>query len=324
MFQEAVHLGGNAPGIALFRAAPHHPGEVFGGRRAGGHGGVGILVAQLVEREGAGGRPLHRAGDGAGQRGETRGDGTAVVEVALAVGEQAVLHLLDRAAVPHGREGVEQRLAGAHVTAHVAGGHRHHAGAAAGAGEGREAHGVVPLEGSLRQAADALPEHLAPRRQAAPVPLRRRQRHAGAQPLGAGRDHPLRQPAAPAALSGSVTDGGPFRSRGRDPPMPLREEPAEVRVAAAVDRPDHDRRRVDRLEQRPDHQRHAEILRRRMGAHDPGEGRPVGDGDAGIPQRVGGADELLRMRGPLEKGEIAGAVQLRVGRDAGKGVGERP
>ena len=237
VLEEAADLLGNPVWIAFRGPPPHRLGEGARRRRTGRHDGIGIFVAQLVEGKGAGRRPFHGAFNGAGERAEAIGDGLALVEMAFAVGEEARPDLLDRAAMTNRREGIEEGEPGMDVAANVAGCHDVDSRPPAGAGETLEPHRVIPLERHLRQPADALPKHLAPRRQPPPVSVRGRQRHAGSQACRMGRDHVEREPAGDRAAIFLV-----LRHRAgsrcaialllpaprRDPAVAEREEAAEV------------------------------------------------------------------------------------------------
>ncbi len=57
-------------------------------------------------------------------------------------------------------------------------------------------------------------------------------------------------------------------------------------------------------------------LRRGMHAHHPGDRIAIGKAEAGKADPCGGRHHFLRMRGPLQEGEIAAAGDLEVDRRA--------
>ncbi len=65
------------------------------------------------------------------------------------------------------------------------------------------------------------------------------------------------------------------------------------------------------------HQAKAEILGRRVGAHDAGQGVAVGHGDGGVAERLGRLHQLPRARGAAQEGEAGRDRQLGIGRAHG-------
>ena len=321
VLEKAADLLGHPVGIAFRGSTPHRLGEVSRCRRAGRHDGVGVFVAQFVEGKGAGCRPFHGAFDGPRQAREASLEPRLLVEMAFAVGEEAATDLLDRAAVTDRREGIEEGKPGADVAADVAGRHDIDPRPPAGAGKALEPSRVIPLERHLRKPTDALPKHLAPRRQPPPISIHGRQRHAGPQACRMGRDHVVRKSTADrAAIVLFLRHGAGSRcalalllpALRRDPAVANREEAAEVCVAGPVLRPHHKRLAIDRRERGPDDERDADLLCRPVRPDDAGKRRMIGDRDPGIAEGVGRTDELLRMGGALEEGEVARDMELGV------------
>jgi hypothetical protein len=151
-------------------------------RAAGRHDGVGILVFQLIERERAaarnldgllhGRRPEKPAAGGVrraaarGQRGEPLRDPPPRMQVTLAIGQQPVADLVDRAAMPHGSEGVEEGQSRPLVVADVTRGCERHLRPRGHAFEPLQAFVVVALERHLGQRPELLAKHLPPGREA--------------------------------------------------------------------------------------------------------------------------------------------------------------
>ena len=216
VFEKPADLGGNAVWITLLCPHPRQTRQVFLWRAACWHDRIGVFVAQFVEREGAGGGPFHGALDGAGKRRKPGGECVAVVEVPFAVGKEAAAGLLDRAAVPHRGEGIEQREPAPHMAADVAGGHQRHPRPPCQMGKPFQDPCIVPLQSDLRQGTEPITKNLPPllqrpahHRPHHPPRLRRadrRQWHAGPQPGGMGGDLFPGEPALPGGCAAVIAE----------------------------------------------------------------------------------------------------------------------
>ncbi len=114
-----AHGVGNALWPALERAGLGELAKMRGGRFAGGHQLVRILVAQLVQREMRQRGDLHRLGQQL--RWIEPRQAPAFAQVAFAVGVEALTGLGHGDAMPHGRERILEPATLAHVHVHVAG-----------------------------------------------------------------------------------------------------------------------------------------------------------------------------------------------------------
>ena len=92
------------------------------------------------------------------------------------------------------------------------------------------------------------------------------------------------------------------------------EQPAQPAIGGARGGPGQQRQAVE-IEPGPHHERQLRILGRAMRPHHAGQRVAVGDGQRGEPQMPGLHRQLLGMRGPAQKGEIAGALQFGVAHD---------
>ena len=120
VLDEAPHLVGHAVRVAVPRPFPGQPGQVFHRRLARRGEFLGVLVTQLVEREGRLPGDFQRLLQGLGIAGEERGHFLRRSQVALGIGKQQFAGRGHRAAVPHGAEHVAERLPLGHVEMDVA------------------------------------------------------------------------------------------------------------------------------------------------------------------------------------------------------------
>ena len=114
---------------------------------AGGRGLVGVLVDELIEREGAGLHDLNRAGDGGCVAPEQARHLGSALQVALGVGVEPQARLVDRRLLAHAGEHVLQRAAVGRVIEHVAGGNERRRAAIRERGKGGDARAVVAAIG---------------------------------------------------------------------------------------------------------------------------------------------------------------------------------
>ena len=120
VLDEAPHLVGHAGRVAIPRAFPSQPGQIFHRRLARRGEFLGILVTQLVEREGRLPGDFQRALHGLGIAGEEQGHFLRRSQVSLGIGKQQFAGRGHRAAVPHGGQHVAERLSLGHVEMNVA------------------------------------------------------------------------------------------------------------------------------------------------------------------------------------------------------------
>ena len=277
MLEQPLHLLGHTLGIPLVRPLPGEVGEVLFRRATGGHGGVGIFVSQFVERKRAAGGDLGRPFDGGrpkepsaqridraaacGQRGKPPGDPPSLVQMPLAVGQERLADLLHRLALPHCREGVEERQPRPLVVADVARGHERHARPLGHLLEPRQAVVVIAFERHLGERPEPVAEYVAPRYEAADrvaecfMPLVSsgaaccRHHRAGEQARGMSRNIVERHHTAAGSGGGLLDPRIRSRCPSFSPPhVAAGEQPAEVGVAGAISGPEHERRRVDGLQ----------------------------------------------------------------------------
>jgi hypothetical protein len=95
----------------------------------------------------------------------------------------------------------------------------------------------------------------------------------------------------------------------------LRDDLAEILVAADVDAEEHELQAIGEREFRSDDEVHLRVARSFVGAHDARDRALVGDGDGGIAELGRAVDELLGRGGSAQEAVIAEAVELRVSRD---------
>ena len=143
VFEGRPHPGGDAPGIAPGRALPGQNLQLPLGRAAFADHLLGVLVAQLSEREAAAFGDLHRIGQGTGMIAEEGGHLRGGLEMAFRVGREAPSGGVDGAALADAGEQVVEPAPLRDVLVHVAGRDHGHALRSREGGERRQAAGVV-------------------------------------------------------------------------------------------------------------------------------------------------------------------------------------
>ena len=98
---------------------------------------------------------------------------------------------------------------------------------------------------------------------------------------------------------------------------PARDQRAQLAVALVVAGQQHQARTIGQPEQAAGQQldvlaRLGATLGLLVGAHDAGQRALVGEGDGPVAEAGGARHQFLRMRGPAQEGEVAGAGQLGV------------
>ena len=332
VLEQPLHLLRHALGIPFVRALPGEVGEMFSCSAAGGHDGVGVFVFEFVERKRAAGgdlgRSLHGGGPeesptvgidraaSCGQRGEPPGDPPPLVEVPLAVGQERLADRLDRLALPHRREGIEERQPRPLVVADIARGHERHTRLLGHLLQPCQAVVVIAFECHLGERPEPVAKHVAPPRKAADriaecfMPLVSsgaaccRHHRAGEQARRVHRDVIERHHTTTRASGGLLDPRIRSRCPRFGPPhMAAGEQAAEVGVAGMFGGPEHERRRVDGLENRAHDQFQRrfecrvqpEVFRGGMRPHDTGERAPVGDRQRLVAEGMRPPHEFLGM-----------------------------
>ena len=295
-------LDGSA--LALRHAARPAPARPFVGEPAQvarrglprRHQLAGILVAQLVEREGAPERELHGCLEQLAriQSRESR----SLAQIALAVPVELEPRFCDRHFQADRGQGVLQSSPRAHVHVNVAARKERHRVVGAELLEGGEALAIA----SLAQQLDRDPQ---PPGEALGEPAQ----------LG-GRGLCRRHPQDVALCEACCLEVG-ARERvsslvGRAPAAG--DEAAQPSVAAPVDGERDQREAALEAELRADDELQAAVLRRHVRAHDAGNRALVGDREGGIAECVRLLHQLVGMRGAAQEGEVGEAVQLGVRR----------
>ena len=317
------------------RKAPLHAG--FGQRAqparrrvAGGHDLLGVLVAQLVQREGASPGDVQRGGQPFGR--VQRGQALARAQVRLGIGLQAEAAFGHRRVQARGGQHVLQRLARACMHQHGAGRHQAQAGALRHAlrhvGQVRVVHLVQQFhrdEGALHAKPGLQPHGVGEHRLEALQRAGQQQRDAVGQ---AGQVRGMRHAPFHVGRVRQVSPLGRAAPRHRDP---LR----QVAVAAACLRQQHQPRarrrvgpaldgRVGELHLGADDQVQPQALGLGVRAHHAGQRTLVGERQRTVTQRLRARDQFLGVRGAAEEAEVAAAVQLGVGGEHGVAVGITP
>ena len=153
-----LDLVGDAAGVAPGRPGPGKTDQFLLGGAAVGDRIDGILVAQLVQAEGAAPGDLGRAGDGARIVAEQPRHLLGRLQVALGVGEQAEAGVMDGAVLADAGEHVLQGPAPGRVRMHVVGRHQGCAAVLGKPGEGGHPAGVVATIKIVRNEVEALLE----------------------------------------------------------------------------------------------------------------------------------------------------------------------
>ena len=335
MLDGGAHRRRHATGKALERTfLGQHPQPARGGV-AGRHDLLRVLVAQLVQREGA--LPGQRHGGGQSLGGVQGGEAGARAQMGFRIRLKAVAAGGHRPAQARGGEHVLQRLARAGVHQHVARGHHRQAGDLRHPGHGVLQHVVVRAEQPLQREERALraepglePHGVGEHGLEGLQRMRHQQRGAARQAGQRGR------------AGGLALDVGRMRQIGAlaRPPARQRDPVRQVAVAAARLRQQHQARRSLRgvglqgsafagsrslLSRRgfaaflcrqahlcPHDQVQADTLGLGVRPHHTRERTLVGEGQGRVTQRVGALHQLLRVRSAGEEAEVAAAVQLGV------------
>ncbi len=293
-----LHLPAHLPGHAVFpvirQSGLHQRAQPFTGRRVFPCQLVGVLVAQLREREAAARRhpdPLLQQGP----REQPR-ELAAGTQVALAVTGQGRAELGQRTAEADRGERVLEGSPATAMHQHPAAGESRYPG-----GRGQPGADTQPF--GVRAVAQGPHAEPAPAGEASGKPRRRllRQRRGHPQDGEAVRQRPG-QLRAPQAV-------GPLR--GQAPRQA--DERAQLAVGTAVGGEHHQRGAVLEHELAADDQRQPRLPGGHVRPHHAGDGALVGHRQGRVPQLGGARHQLAGMGGPAAEAEVAQAVELGVG-----------
>ena len=274
---------------------------------------LGILVAQLIEREAAAPGHGERLGERLG-RIDAR-QLLAAAQVAFAVRRKREAGLGHARAEADGGERVGERAACARVHAHTACRRERQAAACGAVAHRGGAAPVVRAGMQLEQHPQPFPEDLRQCR-------RQRLRHLRERVFAR-----FEQGEAAGHAARDILQREGIQAFAR-PPAAGGDQLGEVAVAFAVGGKQYQlrgrRRAAGRCSAKrefgADDQLQAALLRRQVGAHCAGHRALVGDRERRIAERMRALDQFIRVRGAAQEAEIAQAVKFGV---AGRGVGDR-
>jgi hypothetical protein len=336
VFDLGPHGGRHALRVAVRRVAPLRAGQRLVAQPAGGavpgrNDLLRVLVAQFIQAEAAAlGQAQRLVQPGAAVHLGQRQPGAQVL---LGVVWQQRAAVGQRGAVADGGERVQQRLARAHMHAHVA--HRHDGDTAGRAGRAQPlaAQAVVGMEEQRQRQPGAFaeggrhPVRLGPQRGCVVLFARDQQ--------GPAAGHAAQ--VLPGRVAVGIRGGGSrVQVVHAEPVRPLgaaaarqRDQLAQVAVALPMAGDQHQpaARRVLRIGAGLQHEvRTDQQLQRVAGlalalgllvcAHHAGQRALVGDCQRGVAQLGGAGHQLLGVRGAVQEAEVAAADQLGIGRQA--------
>jgi len=328
------HAARVAPGRACHRSALQHglSGHVGRGNLVWRGGLVGVLVAQVVEREAGALGQLHAAGQRRGVALEQpqRFPGRAQVAVEGAFAPEA--GVFDGAALADAGQHVLQDAALRHVVQHVAGGHARHPGPRRQRRQVVQADGVVGPPAQRQRQRGALAELRAqpveprgqlgrPRRGSGVVPLAG---VTGGVPGGVGRhqhgEQPRRVPGQGVArqVPDALAAAGPVLARDRGavrvaPGAPERDQPAQARPGRTVGGVEQQVGAVREAEPGAGHQPHPGFGRAAVGTGDTGHRVAVGDAERRVAGQRGLREQLLHPGGAAQERVVRGDLKFYVG-----------
>ena len=321
-FDLGGHLGRNAGGEAAGGPGLRFLAQIRGGRVAAWNDLVRVFVAQFLKRERAAAGHHQRLGQRL--RRIEAGQPHARAQVLLGVAGQFV------AALGHGLAGADagqrvvQRFARAQVHLHLA---QRHDGQPGGLG-GVDDRGAVQVVAGPMQQGQPYPGAAG---KGARQPARLLRQAVGVGAVGGTQDGQAFGQVAQVGVArgrmGEVFGGQPVLALG-SPGAGQGDELRQIAVAFAGLRQQGQaqRRGVGRgaqLEGGADQQRQVAGLGLHVGADRARQRALVGDGQRRVAQFGGAGDQLFRMRGALQEGEVGLALQLGVAGQAGRnGLGE--
>ena len=341
MLNAGPHLGRRARRKSSQRAGFSQRAQPRGRRMAGRHNLFRVFIAQFGERKRAArGDPHGRCHPG---RRIQRRQPLARAQMRLGIALQRKSAVGYRQTEPGGAEHVLQRLAAAAVHQHIAGRHQRQPNQIGHLRQRRQAQRVMwPVQQLDRDGAALHPEPgLQPHRVGINrllglLRLRQQNRKTPRQPRQKRR---MRHPPLQVRNKCPVLPLGRPPPRHRDPlrqvavtPPRLRQQQQARRRMAGQDRGGGEqwRRHVHgccrrwrlrcrqlQLHLRPDDERHAQPHRLTMRPHHARQRALVGQRQRGVPPRLRLRHQLLRVRRPGQKAEVAAAVEFGVGREHG-------
>ena len=291
VFDQPAHFVGYAARITLASTDPRQVAEMLDRSQPARAEFLRVLVPQFVEREVAAVADLDRVCDRVGAVAKQRRHLGGRLEMPFRVGIPPLTQLGHRAAVTDRRQNILQPLSLAHMAMHVIGRHQRDARLPRELPPFRQQRLVIRATMQFSQCIRAVaegggqlsqPERARVRFRAV---LRTEMVFLAVEPDA--RAFRLMTQHSPRQQTGRVLgDVGE-----RQPTFPLRsvaaaarDQPAEVRVAGAVHRPEHDRRRVNRRNLGTDQQLELRGLRGDVRPHDSREAVAIGDRQRGQTQ----------------------------------------
>jgi hypothetical protein len=257
VLDQPAHLIRDAAWVALSGAGPGQLLQLFLGRAAAAGELVRVLVAELVEAEGAGLGDLDRAGKRPRVIAEEPRHLGRRLEMPFGIGGEAEARLADRALLADAGQHIGQGPARGVVHGHVVGGHQGHAAALRECRESRKPAGVVPAIEVVGG------EITGPRKVVGQLPQPAREGRIG---LVRGKgDDDLAGPVFEQVLKSEIT------LSLRRAAAAQRDEPREPPVGRAVGGKGEQARSVLKLQPGADYEAEPGLFRRHMGAHDAGE-----------------------------------------------------
>ena len=294
---ELVHDVGGRPAffdVAARRAVVDPLAQPAVGGVAFGQALQGVAIAQVGQREGAARDHLERALDRLRVILEALGKGLGSLEPVLGVGLQPPPGRPERGTVPHACEHVLERpLAGVVVEHLRARDQRQAVARGALAQDGLGVH-FFGLQVAGDEGVEAIAKRLF-QQHGQPIRCHRAQEPAAVsapqrdQALGMGADL---QPAHAALALGRAQPPG-------------REQAAQVGVALAVLHQQDDLRAIVQADLRANHELQPVRLGRGVGAYDAVDAIAIGERKRGQPEPRGLLDEVARMAGAFQEGEVA-------------------
>jgi len=285
-----------------------------------------VFVAQVIQVETAALGDLDRPGDGVGVIGEQPRHFGRRFQMPLRIGEQAITGLVKGAVLADAGEDVLQRPALRHVHVHVVGGDERRAAAP---GEVRESGQPADVVAAIEAMAGEIGPTGKRVRQTA---QRRREAFALRLPESPRRQ---RDDDLPLAMVEQVVQAQMALPLGRAA-LAEREQPRQPAIGRPVGRIDQEaetracpsptlprRGRFLQIQPRADDEAEAGLLRRHMRAHHSRQAAAVGEGDRSEAEPGRGLHQLVRVRGAAQEAEVAGDLQLGIGREVSGRRGRR-
>ena len=298
VLERRPHPGGDALGIAPGRALPGQDLELPLGRAAFADHFIGVLVAQLVQRETAALGDLHRIGQGVGMIAEEAGHLRGGPEMAFRIGGETPAGGVDGAALADAGEQVVEPAPLRDVLVHVTRGDQGHPLRFRKGGQSRQPAGVV----ASMDAGGGQKE-----RRAQPLPVPR-------QPFGEPGTGDFRRQGDEDLLPGRLHDISavePARSLWGAPASPG-DQAGQAAVAFPGGGQTEQGRAVLEVEAGTGDEAQLRPAGGVVGAHHPRQGVAVGEGQGGVSQSMRPLHQFFGMGGAAQEREVAGNLEFRV------------